>query len=185
NEEANVERLYATVTSVMASLAERYDYELLFTDNHSTDATFPLLKRLAMRDQRVRVLRFSRNFGFQKSILTGYAHAAGDAAIQLDCDLQDPPDLIPQFVRKWEEGYKVVYGVRAGRKESLWLTGLRRIFYRLIDWFSEDPLPHDAGDFRMVDRHVLDALREYEDYQPYLRGAIAAMGFDQLGIPYE
>lgn len=185
NEEANVEGLYAAVTSVMASLGDRYDYELLFTDNHSTDATFPLLQRLAMRDRRVRVLRFSRNFGFQKSILTGYAHAAGDAAIQLDCDLQDPPDLIPEFVRKWEAGYKVVYGVRVGRKETPWLTGFRRIFYRLIDWLSEDSLPHDAGDFRLLDRQVLDALREYEDSQPYLRGTIAAMGFDQIGVPYE
>jgi dolichol-phosphate mannosyltransferase len=185
NEEANVEPFHSAVTEVMASLLDRYDYELIFTDNHSTDATFALLRRLAARDPRVRVLRFSRNFGFQRSILTGYAHATGDAAIQLDCDLQDPPDLIKEFVRHWEAGYKVVYGVRVHRKETRWLSLLRRIFYCLIDWVSDDSLPRDAGDFRLVDRQILNELRAYEDYQPYLRGTIAAMGFNQLGVPYQ
>jgi polyisoprenyl-phosphate glycosyltransferase len=185
NEEANIEPLYRTVKSVLAALADRYDYEFLFTDNHSTDGTFPALQRLADHDPRVRVLRFSRNFGFQRSIFTGYAHAAGDAAIQIDCDLQDPPGLILQFVRKWEEGYHVVYGVRASRKEGFWLTGFRKTFYRLIDSLSEDDLPHDAGDFRLLDRRVLNELRNFEDYQPYLRGTIATLGFNQIGIPYE
>ncbi len=185
NEEDNIEPLYNAVVPVMASLADRYDYELIFTDNHSTDGTFELLQRLGRQDKRVRVLRFSRNFGFQRSIFTGYMYAAGDAAIQLDCDLQDPPGLIPEFVRKWEEGYQVVYGVRTSRKESLWMSALRKFFYRLIDSLSEDSLPHDAGDFRLLDRCVLEELRKFEDYQPYLRGTIATLGFNQIGIPYK
>lgn len=185
NEEANVEPLYSAVTRVMKDVEDRYDYELIFTDNHSTDATFPLLEKLAARDERVRVIRFSRNFGYQRSIWTGYAHAAGEAAIQLDCDLQDPPELIPQFLEKWEAGYQVVYGIRRSRTESWWLTGLRKLFYRLVDWLSEDALPHDAGDFRLVDARVLDVLRRIYDYQPYLRGTIAALGFNQVGVPYD
>jgi dolichol-phosphate mannosyltransferase len=170
--------------AITAQVDERYDFEYLFTDNHSTDRTFDILADLASRDTRVRAIRFSRNFGFQRSILTAYKNARGDAAIQIDCDLQDPPSLIPDFLQRWESGYHVVYGVRKTRHESWLMNATRRFFYRLIDSLSDDPLPHDAGDFRLVDRGVLDQLLEFDDSQPYLRGAIAAMGFDQIGIPY-
>jgi dolichol-phosphate mannosyltransferase len=185
NEEGNVERLYDAVTKVLASLADRYDYEFVFTDNHSSDGTFAELEALAGRDPRVRVFRFSRNFGFQRSIFTAYTKARGDAAIQLDCDLQDPPALIVDFVREWENGFKVVYGIRRSRREGWLLGALRRVFYRLIDALSEDDLPHDAGDFRLVDRRVLAELVRTRDHRPYLRGALATMGFDQKGIPYD
>jgi polyisoprenyl-phosphate glycosyltransferase len=184
NEEPNIEPLYDALVPVMAQVADRYDFELLFTDNHSSDNTFGVLERLAKRDPRVRALRFSRNFGFQRSILTGYLSARGDAAVEIDCDLQDPPSLILEFLRQWEGGYRVVYGIRSGRKESWAMNATRRLFYRLIDSLSEDELPLDAGDFRLVDRCVLDELRKIEDSQPYLRGTIAALGFDQIGIPY-
>ena len=185
NEELNIEPLYAALVPIMDQLSERYDFELLFTDNHSTDHTFEALERLAARDVRVRAIRFSRNFGFQRSVATGYANARGDAAIQIDCDLQDPPALILEFVRKWEQGYKVVYGVRHSRKESWWMNFVRKMFYRVIDSLSEDELPLDAGDFRLLDRCVLDELQKFEDNQPYLRGTIAALGFDQIGIQYD
>lgn len=185
NEEDSLEPLYAALTPVLDQVRDRYEFEILFTDNHSTDRTFDILRRLAMADSRIRVLRFSRNFGFQRSIYTGYVHARGKAAIQIDCDLQDPPELILEFIRKWEEGYQVVYGQRAKRKEAWYLNATRKIFYRLIDFLSEDKLPHDAGDFRLVDRCVLDALRQIDDYQPYLRGTIATMGFNQIGIAYD
>jgi polyisoprenyl-phosphate glycosyltransferase len=184
NEESNIEPLYSALLPIMDQLSERYEFELLFTDNHSTDRTFEALEQLAQRDVRVRAIRFSRNFGFQRSIATSYANARGDAAIQIDCDLQDPPALILDFVRKWEEGYKVVYGVRNLRKEGWGMNVVRKTFYRIIDWLSEDELPLDAGDFRLVDRCILDELQKFEDNQPYLRGAIAALGFDQIGIPY-
>ncbi len=184
NEESNIEPLYSALLPIMDQLSERYEFELLFTDNHSTDRTFEALEQLAQRDVRVRAIRFSRNFGFQRSIATSYENARGDAAIQIDCDLQDPPALILDFVRKWEEGYKVVYGVRSLRKESWWMNIVRKTFYRIIDWLSEDELPLDAGDFRLLDRCILDELQKFEDNQPYLRGAIAALGFDQIGIPY-
>ncbi len=185
NEEENVPSLYKAVTNVMQTLADEYDYEIIFTDNHSTDSTFAKLEQLASIDQRVSVFRFSRNFGYQRSITTGYLKARGDAAIQLDCDMQDPPQLIPEFLRLWKEGDQVVYGVRRFRKESRGITFLRKVFYRLINMLSEDHLPLDAGDFRLIDRCVLNELRNIEDSQPYLRGAIAAMGFRQIGFPYD
>jgi dolichol-phosphate mannosyltransferase len=185
NEEDNVRPLYERVNAVMAGLEHRYDHEILFTDNRSEDRTFERLAALALEDKRVRVIRFSRNFGFQRSILANYVNARGDAAIQLDCDLQDPPELIVDFLHRWEEGYEVVYGVRGNRpKENRLVFALRRLFYRLIDSLSEDALPHDAGDFRLIDRRVIEELRHVRDQQPYLRGLIAAMGFRQIGLPY-
>ena len=186
NEEDNVYPLHQRVSDAMAALADRYDWEILFTDNHSEDATFERLADLAQDDKRVRVIRFSRNFGFQRSILANYVNARGDAAVQIDCDLQDPPELIPDFIRSWEAGYQVVYGVRRSRpNESTLLANARRVFYRLIDLLSEERLPHDAGDFRLIDRCVLNQLRLIHDQQPYLRGLIATMGFRQIGIPYD
>jgi dolichol-phosphate mannosyltransferase len=184
NEERNIEPLYEALMPVMQQVRDRYDFELLFTDNHSTDRTFELLAGLARRDPRVRAIRFSRNFGFQRSIVTAYSYARGDAAVQIDCDLQDPPSLILDFLQKWEAGYRVVYGVRTTRQEGWWMNATRKTFYRLIDSLSEEPLPLDAGDFRLVDRQVLNELLKFEDNQPYLRGTIAALGFDQIGIPY-
>lgn len=185
NEEQNIEPLYEALQPVLAQLSDRYEFEILFTDNHSTDATFSAIEALASRDPRIRGLRFSRNFGFQRSILTGYLNARGDAAVQIDCDLQDPPAVILEFVKKWEEGYRVVYGVRSSRKEGWIMNSTRRFFYRLIDSLSEDDLPLDAGDFRLVDRRVLDELRNLDDSQPYLRGTVASLGFSQAGVPYD
>jgi len=185
NEEQNIELLYEALLPVMEQVSARYDFELLFTDNHSTDRSFQILEQLAQRDCRVRILRFSRNFGFQRSISTAYSNALGDAAVQIDCDLQDPPSLILDFIQKWEQGYQVVYGIRSTRKESWWMHSTRKLFYRLIDFLSEDELPLDAGDFRLLDRRVLDELQKFEDYQPYLRGTIAALGFNQIGVPYD
>ncbi|MGI9666447.1 MAG: glycosyltransferase family 2 protein, partial [Acidimicrobiia bacterium] len=170
---------------VLAELEPRYEFEILFTDNHSTDGTFAAIDRLSTKDDRVRCLRFSRNFGFQRSILTGYRAARGEAAIQLDADLQDPPELIPEFLSLYEEGYAVVYGVRRRRKEGWFITQARSFFYWLIDALSADELPHGAGDFRLVDKRILAALSEIDDYHPYLRGLIASFGFDQTGVEYD
>jgi dolichol-phosphate mannosyltransferase len=170
----------------MDPLADRYDFELLFTDNHSEDRTFEEIVALSIRDPRVRAIRFSRNFGFQRSILTNFCHARGDVAVQLDCDLQDPPELIVRFLQLWEQGHEVVYGVRRARpKEGRGLFHARRCFYRLIDLLSEQQLPKDAGDFRLIDRRIIEELRKLRDQHPYLRGTIAAMGFRQIGVPYD
>lgn len=185
NEEANVEPLYREVQKALVDLRDSYEFELIFTDNHSSDETFAKIAALAVTDQDIRALRFSRNMGYQRSIYAGYMHAKGDAAVQLDCDLQDPPSMLKDFLETWEQGYKVVYGIRRTRRESWLMASIRKVFYRLIDRLSEDPLPHDAGDFRLIDRCVIDALGLVEDYQPYVRGTIASLGFDQTGILYD
>lgn len=185
NEELNIEPLYEAVLSVIEKHDDKYDFELIFTDNHSVDGTFDKLQALYKKDSRVRVFRFSRNFGYQKSILTGYLRARGDALIQLDCDLQDPPALISEFLKYWEEGCAVVYGIRQSRKENIILHSARRLFYRLANYLSEDDLPVDVGDFRLIDKKVVEVLRQVDDAQPYLRGMIAAMGFRQHGILYQ
>ncbi|HLI76116.1 MAG TPA: glycosyltransferase family 2 protein [Acidobacteriaceae bacterium] len=184
NEELNIQPFYTEIVRSLETLSDRFAFEFVFTDNHSTDATFPLLRELSQHDGRVRAYRFSKNFGYQRSIMTGYSMARGDAAIQLDVDLQDPPELIPRFLEEWQAGADVVYGVRVKRQES-WLTNLQRaLFYRLIDHLSEEKLPVDAGDFRLISRRVIEVLKSFEDAQPYLRGTIATLGFKQVGIPY-
>ncbi len=185
NEEENIGPCYDAVVRVLESVTDRYDWELIFTDNHSSDRTFEIAAELANKDARVRVYRFSRNFGFQRSILTGYLEARGDAIVQLDCDLQDPPELMLQFIERWEQDYQVVYGIRRTRKESLWLRSVRHAFYFLVDVLSEHPLPRQAGDFRLVARPLIEELRKMDESHPYLRGAIAGMGFNQIGIPYD
>jgi glycosyltransferase involved in cell wall biosynthesis len=183
NEEHNVERAYSAIVEEFSKLPE-YSYEIIFTDNHSTDGTFGKLKALAASDPDVRVLRFARNFGFHRSILTGYRHAQGAAAIQIDCDLEDPPSLFPEFLRLWREGHDVVAGVRSDRKESKRMITLRRVFYRLLGSISEVPHAVDAGDFRLVDRKILNQLKTIDDAQPYVRGLISELARNQTGVVF-
>jgi nucleotide sugar dehydrogenase len=184
NEEKNVQRAYAEVCKVFDDM-DRYDLEILFTDNHSNDRTPDILAEIASTDKRVRVVLFARNFGFQNSVLTGYRLATGDAAFQLDCDLQDPPALFPAFLEQWERGYDVVVGVRRTRKENKLIETMRKLFYRFLRRFSDDYMVVDGGDFRLVDRSVLDLLRTIHDAHPYTRGLISSLAARQVGIPYD
>ncbi len=184
NEGETLPLFFPAVRAVIDPLAEQYDFEFVFTDNHSDDATPELIAALAREDSRVRGYRFSRNFGYQRSILTAYLRSEGDAAIQLDCDLQDPPELIPVFLETWRQGSDVVYGVRRSRLESRRWSYARTVFYWLVDALAEDPIPRDAGDFRLISRRVIEELRRIGDTRPYLRGTIATLGFQQTGIAY-
>lgn len=184
NEESNLDRLIARL-SIFAATESRYRFEFLFTDNASTDGTFEKLIQLAETEPRIRVLRFSRNFGFQRSILMNYLSARGVAAIQVDADLQDPPELMSDFLRAWETGYKVVYGVRRRRPEFFAKRLMRMGYYRLVSWLSESDLPVDAGDFRLIDRCIIDELGHIKERTPYLRGLIASLGYPQKGIVYD
>jgi dolichol-phosphate mannosyltransferase len=185
NEEDTIPLFYPAVRAVIDQLGDLYDFEFVFTDNHSSDRTPQLLRELARQDSRVRAFRLSRNFGYQRSILTAYLRCEGDAAIQLDCDLQDPPALIPVFLDAWRSGSDVVYGIRKSRLEAARWTVARKIFYWLVDFLSEDPIPQDAGDFRLISRRVIEELRRIDDPRPYLRGTIATLGFQQTGIDYD
>lgn len=184
NEEGNIANLLERLGQ-LAQDNPSYDFEFLFTDNASEDATYALLKDAALKDHRVRVLKLSRNFGFQRSILTNFMNARGDAAVQIDADLQDPPELITEFLKYWERGYRVVYGVRRKREESGLMAWSRRRYYRLIDHLSDVAVPHDAGDFRLIDRKILDHLGDIRERSPYLRGYIAGLGYRQIGVVYD
>lgn len=184
NEAENLDRLLARLDQ-LARHESGYRFEFLFTDNASIDNTFEILAERAASDPRIRVLRFSRNFGFQRSILMNYLNSRGAAAVQIDADLQDPPELVSDFLRAWENGYKVVYGIRKRRPELFLKRWTRKVYYRLVTWLSETDLPVDAGDFRLVDRLIIDELRTVQEQTPYLRGLIANMGYAQKGIPYD
>jgi polyisoprenyl-phosphate glycosyltransferase len=185
NESKNIERLINRLLPVFDGITDKYDFELVFTDNHSTDDTYETLEAWSNKLPNIRVLRFSKNIGYQRSILAGYLSARGDAAIQIDADLQDPPETICEFISQWESGYQVVYGVRTSRTDGVGSRLTRGMFYRILNAFSRDNLPLDAGEFRLIDRQVIDELRHVNDVRPYLRGAIASMGYKQVGIPYE
>ena len=184
NEEDNIPTLMKRLRAFSASQPD-YDFEFLFTDNASEDRTYDCLALEAKADPRVRVVRFSRNFGYQRSILTNFLMARGDAAVQVDADLQDPPEMIVQFIDYWVQGYKVVYGIRRRREETRSLEAVRKLYYRLISSISDVSLPKDAGDFRLIDRTIIEHLRTIQDKNPYLRGLIAALGHRQIGIEYD
>jgi len=185
NEAGNIEALYARLVALGERMADRCDLEFVFTDNHSDDPTWQMLTKLAANDPRVRALRFSRNFGFQNSILVNYLHTRGDAVMQIDADLQDPPEMLEQFFDLWRQGHHVVYGIRRKRPENWLLHLIRKCGYWVIDKVSEHPIPRDVGDFRLVDRAVVDAIAKFRTANPYLRGMIAGLGFNQTGIAYD
>lgn len=185
NEAENLDALYARLCGVGDRMADRCDLEFVFTDNHSDDATWDKLSELARVDPRIRAIRFSKNFGFQRSILANYLHTRGDAVMQIDADLQDPPEMLEAFFDKWKAGFHVVYGVRQSRPEGVLIHAFRRIGYWVIDALSEHPIPRDVGDFRLIDRRVINALAKIKTPHPYLRGMIAGLGFTQTGIAYD
>lgn len=185
NEEGNLVALYARLCALATRMSDRCDLEFVFSDNHSSDRTWEILSNLAAKDTRVRAIRFSKNFGFQRSILANYLHTRGDAVMQIDADLQDPPEMLEQFFDAWKSGNPVVYGVRRKRPESPLLHIFRRVGYWVIDKISEHPIPRDVGDFRLIDRKVLQSLVQIKTASPYLRGMIAGLGFRQAGIPYD
>ncbi len=184
DEADNIDTLYQRLCRLGETMAERCDLEFVFSDNHSTDLTWTKLSQLANIDPRVRAIRFSKNVGFQRSILANFLHSRGDAVLQIDADLQDPPELLGEFFELWRSGYRVVYGIRKMRPEGLLLRWFRRFGYWLIDKVSEHPIPRDVGDFRLIDRTVVNALVKMNSPSPYLRGMIASLGFSQTGIPY-
>ena len=185
NEELTVRECRDTVRDIFVRELPGYDYEHIFCDNASTDATLPLLRVMANEDPRVRVIANARNFGPFNSMFNGLLACRGDAVIPfVPADLQDLPELIPEFVRQWEAGYEIVYGVRADREETAALHAVRRAYYRLVSRFANIDIPLNAGEFTLIDRKVMAALRECDDYYPYLRGLIANTGFRSTKVPY-
>ena len=184
NEQDNIARTFAELKRVTDGL-DGYVFEFIFTDNHSTDGTFAKLAALARDHPEVRVARFARNFGFHKSVLTGYRLAHGAAAIQIDADLQDPPAMFAAFLAKWREGHDVVVGIRRNRVEPRLLQRMRKSYYRLLTRLDGPHLIADAGDFRLIDASIIRSLRRIDDAHPYLRGLISSLARNQTGIVYD
>lgn len=185
NEEESVRDCYEAVRSVFANELPGYDREHVFCDNVSTDRTVPILRELAAADPQVKVILNARNFGILRSTFNAVLSTTGDAVLVLfPVDLQDPPELIAEFVRRWEDGHEVVYGIRANREESFVMRGVRHVYYRLVDRLADIHIPPDVGSFQLVDRKVVEALRRCDDYYPHLPGMIAGCGFQSVGVPY-
>jgi dolichol-phosphate mannosyltransferase len=161
------------------------DFEIIYVDDGSQDGTAEVLQDIQALDPRVRTLRFSRNFGHQTAVTAGLEHAAGDAVVLIDADLQDPPDVIHDMVARWREGYHVAYGVRTDREgETRFKLATAKLFYRLLNRLSETEIPLDTGDFRLMDRAVVDALRAMPERDRFVRGMVAWAGFNQIAVPY-
>lgn len=185
NEELNIDLHWERVSKAIAPFKEKYEFEHIYTDNCSTDGTFAKLFELANRHKNVRVLRFSRNIGANRAIYQGLIHAQGQAAVLIQADLQDPPELIPEFISSWEDGYDVAYGQILNREEGFIMKRGRRLYYRLVARLADVRPPQNAGEFRITSRRVLDAIKLYNEDDIYLRGVIAHIGFKQRAIPYE
>jgi dolichol-phosphate mannosyltransferase len=185
NEADSLPLLLERLGAVRLKLKNTYDFEYIFTDNASTDETWATLIKLKKQHTQIRGYRFSRNIGFQRSILYNYSQSKGDAVIQLDADMQDPPELIEEFLKYWQEGYKIVTGVRIDRNESTFMKYFRRLGYWIVDKVSEHPIKQNAGDFRLIDRQVVNLLKNLKSPSPYLRGVISKMGLIEKDILYK
>jgi polyisoprenyl-phosphate glycosyltransferase len=187
NEEDNVEACYEAVRALFAPGAplEKYEREHIFADNASEDGTIEILRRLAENDPAVKVVLNARNFGPFRSNFNGLRYATGDAVLVfLPVDLQDPPEIIPEMVRHWENGIEVVAGARATREETLALRSFRRLFYRAVNTLSDFEIPENVGEFQLIDRKVWRVVVSHRDQYPYIRGIIASAGFRRLILPY-
>ena len=183
NEEKNI-NLILNEVNVLISKNSNYFFEIIMMDNNSNDQSGVIIEKNMAKFENLKYVKMSRNFGYQANIKAGYDICKGDAAVQLDADGEDDPNLITKFIELWESGYDVVYGIRKQRKENIFMTILRKIFYRALNVSSNLSIPQDAGDFRLIDRKVIDELKKLNEKNLYLRGMIAYIGFNQIGIEY-
>lgn len=182
NEEENVDEFCERVKAVFASLPQ-YRYEIIIMDNASPDGTAAALRRIAAADPHVRVILNSRNFSFRSGYYA-FLQSSGDAAVLMSSDLQDPPELIAQFLEKWEAGHKVVIAVKNESKESALFFAVRSVYYRLVAMLADTPLVKNFTGFGLYDRRVVDAMRAMDDPYPYFRGMICEIGFERAEIPF-
>lgn len=184
NEEGNLPELYSRVSAVFAGRTETAQF--LFVDDGSTDGSVSYLEKTRQADPRVKILQLSRNFGHQIAITAGMDHADADAVVIIDADLQDPPEAIADLLAKWHEGFEVVYAVRKSREGETWLKKfLAAAFYRVFHQLAKVNVPMDAGDFRLVDRKVVDALKEVRELHRFMRGLTCWVGFRQCAVEYD
>ena len=183
NEEENIEELYNRVVHTMEHLP--YKFELIVIDNCSTDNSVAILKEIARKDRRVKLIINARNFGWIKSPYHGLLQATGDACVMIASDLQDPPEMIPEFVQKWEEGFKIVMAVKPESEESSTMFFLRRMYYQTLSKISEIPLINNSTGAGLFDKKVIEILRSIKDPYPYFRGLLCEIGFPIATVPFK
>lgn len=185
DEEEVAKECYERVKKCLTELSH-YEHEIIFINDGSKDNTFALLSEMAKHDPSVKVISFSRNFGHQASVVAGLQHITGDAIVILDADLQDPPELIPEMLSLWEQGYQVIYGKRKMRKgESRFKLFTAKMFYEMLNALSDVDIPKDTGDFRLVDRKVVDTINQMPEHNKFLRGLFSWVGYRQIPFEYE
>ena len=184
NEKDNLPELYRRVNEVMAKT--RKPWELVLIDDGSSDGSSDIIRALAKKDKRVRPVIFARNFGHQVAVTAGLDYSRGEAVVIIDSDLQDPPELILDMAKKWQEGYEVVFAVRAEREGESWFKlWTASLFYRMIYRITDVKIPLDTGDFRLMDRKVVDVMNQMRERHRFLRGMSAWVGFKQIGVEYK
>ncbi|WP_243525343.1 glycosyltransferase family 2 protein [Bacillus pseudomycoides] len=183
-EEEVAQECYNRLKSVM--IQNNINYEFVFVNDGSTDRTMEILKEIAANDYRTKVVNFARNFGHQTAVTAGIDCASGDAIVIIDADLQDPPEVIPELIAKWQEGYEVVYAKRKQRKGETWFKLLTaKYFYRFLNYMSDIDIPKDTGDFRIIDRKVADVFKQMTERNRFIRGMMSWVGFSQTYVEYE
>ena len=184
-EELVAEECYKRVSKILKGL-ENYEYEIIFINDGSKDKTLEILEEIASKDNNVKVISFSRNFGHQAAVTAGLKEVTGDVVVIIDADLQDPPELIPKMLELWEQGNQIVYGKRKKRDgESVFKLATAKMFYKTLNALSDVDIPKDTGDFRLVDRKVVDVMNSLPEHNKFLRGLWSWIGFKQLEFEYE
>ena len=184
-EEEVAEECYKRMTGVLKGI-ENYEYEIIFVNDGSKDKTLSILEKIANEDKKVKVISFSRNFGHQCAVTAGLQYVTGDAIVIIDADLQDPPELIPEMLKLWEDGNEVIYGKRKTREgESKFKLLTAKMFYNTLNALSDVDIPKDTGDFRLVDRKVVDVVNSLPEHNKFLRGLFSWVGFKQTPFEYE
>lgn len=185
NEEETIPALYEKFTEIMCKM-QNYDFEIIIVNDGSKDATLQILEKIAAKDIRIKVISFARNFGHQCAVSAGLKYVTGDCAVIIDADMQDPPELIPEMVKLWEDGNDVIYGKRKKRQgESLFKLFTAKMFYKTLNALSDIEIPRDTGDFRLVDKKVIDVLNTMPEHNKFLRGLWGWIGFKQIAYEYE
>lgn len=185
NEKDVAQECYNRIFGVCKSI-ENYEYEIIFVDDGSTDETLNILENIANSDNNVKIISFSRNFGHQNAVTAGLKFVTGDAIVIIDSDMQDPPELIPEMLKLWENGHEVIYGKRKNRKgESSFKLFSASMFYKTLNALADVEIPKDTGDFRLVDRKVIDVINSLPEHNKFLRGLFSWVGYDQYAFEYE
>ncbi len=184
NESGNIELLYQTITDLLKQ-NQKYNYELIFINDGSRDDSLDKLVALQHHDKRITIIDFARNFGHQIAVTAGLDQAAGDAVIIMDSDMQDPPKVSFELIKKWEEGYDVVYAQRRTRKDTAFKKLSADLYYRTLQKVADINIPRNTGDFRLIDRKVVNELKRFKEHNRFLRGMVSFVGFKQVAVQFD